>query len=136
MSHAEYKAIIGIPPSVRDCTLYVTQYPCNVCAKVIVQAGITQVVYGDKPKLNTYKYSERILNKCLGKSNIKSVALNKPEVQCIIYTDREFKNNQKYDQAVLDEELIIAVVLIVMIIIFITLFTKCCTHQCIRGYIM
>ena len=116
MSHAEYKAILG-GPSVRGCTLYVTQYPCDMCAKVIVQAGIIKVVYGHKPKRNTYKYSEKILNKCLGETNIKSVALNKSEVQCIIYTNRKFEDNQKYDQAVLDQELILAVVSIAMIII-------------------
>ena len=135
MSHAEYKAILG-GPSVRGCTLYVTQYPCNMCAKVIVQAGITKVVYGHKPKRNTYKYSEKILNKCLGETNIKSVALNKSEVQSIIYTNRKFEDDQKYDQAILDEELIIAVVSIVMIIYFLTLFTKFPTRQHIRWYIM
>ena len=107
-----------------------------MCAKVIVQAGITKVVYGHKPELNTYEYSEKILNKCLGKSNIKSVALNKSEVRCIIYTDRKFENNQKYDQAVLDQDLILAVVSIVMIIFYLTLFTKFPTRQHIRCYIM
>ena len=49
--HAEYKAIVG-GPKVEGCTLYTTLYPCNVCAKVIVQAGITEVVYenGDPKK--------------------------------------------------------------------------------------
>ena len=72
MSHAEYKAIIGIPPSVRGCTLYVTKYPCHECAKVIVQAGIIEVVYENKGENNErYISSRSTLEKCLGSFNIR-----------------------------------------------------------------
>ena len=75
--HAEYKAIMG-GPSVRGCTLYVTKYPCNVCARVIVQAGITKVVYGEegetddkdiekRGKFYEYESSRITLKHCLGK---------------------------------------------------------------------
>ena len=71
--HAEYKAIIG-GPSVRGCTLYVTKYPCCDCAKVIVQAGIAEVVYdedgGNEP---CYISSRKTLTKCLGANNIRLV---------------------------------------------------------------
>lgn len=30
---------------VKDCTIYVTLFPCNECAKFIIQSGITEVVY-------------------------------------------------------------------------------------------
>jgi len=30
---------------VKDCTIYVALFPCNECAKVIVQSGISEVVY-------------------------------------------------------------------------------------------
>ena len=78
VSHAEYKAIIGIPPSVRGCTLYVTKYPCCHCAKVIVQAGITKVVYDEEggEKNEMYKSSQKTLNKCLGAKNIRLVLWN------------------------------------------------------------
>ena len=63
--HAEYMAIVG-GPKVEGCTLYVTTYPCSMCARVIVQAGITKVVYhkykNDKPM---YIGSEKILTTCL-----------------------------------------------------------------------
>ena len=36
-----YKTCIGL----KDCTLYVTLFPCNECAKVIVQAGIETIYY-------------------------------------------------------------------------------------------
>ena len=35
----------------RGCTLYVALFPCNECAKLIIQAGIRKVVYmSDKHK--------------------------------------------------------------------------------------
>ena len=66
VTHAEYKAIVG-GPKVEGCTLYTTLYPCNVCAKVIVQAGITKVVYyeGADPKQDKYKSSKITLTMCL-----------------------------------------------------------------------
>ena len=49
VAHAEYKAILARgTPSFKDCTLYVTKFPCNGCAQVIVQSGITTVYYNEK----------------------------------------------------------------------------------------
>lgn len=49
---------------IRNCTMYVALFPCNECAKVIIQSGIKEVVYlSDK-----YSYkaemiaSKRMLN--------------------------------------------------------------------------
>lgn len=44
--HAEVNAILNKNAAdVRDCTIYVTLFPCNECAKVIIQAGIRRCVY-------------------------------------------------------------------------------------------
>lgn len=44
--HAEMNAIMNKnSASVAGGTLYVTMYPCNECAKLIIQAGIREVVY-------------------------------------------------------------------------------------------
>jgi dCMP deaminase len=44
--HAELNAIINsIPGSLKDCSIYTALFPCNECAKVIIQSGIRQVVY-------------------------------------------------------------------------------------------
>ena len=44
--HAELNAILNsIPGSLRDCTLYTALFPCNECAKVIIQSGIRRVIY-------------------------------------------------------------------------------------------
>ena len=43
--HAEANAILNSASSVRGSTLYVSLFPCNECAKLIIQAGIKHVVY-------------------------------------------------------------------------------------------
>ena len=43
--HAELNAILNSPRPVAGCTLYVSLFPCNECAKAIIQAGIRRVVY-------------------------------------------------------------------------------------------
>jgi dCMP deaminase len=44
--HAELNAVINkISANLYGCRLYVALFPCNECAKVIIQAGITEVVY-------------------------------------------------------------------------------------------
>lgn len=43
--HAELNAILNSPRSVKNCTLYVSLFPCNECAKAIIQAGIKKIIY-------------------------------------------------------------------------------------------
>lgn len=43
--HAELNAILNATTSLQGCTMYVSLFPCNECAKAIVQAGITTLVY-------------------------------------------------------------------------------------------
>jgi dCMP deaminase len=44
--HAEVNAILNkCSANVKDATLYVALFPCNECAKMIIQAGIEEVVY-------------------------------------------------------------------------------------------
>ena len=52
--HAEANAITKIACSNNNsegATLYVTASPCIECAKLIIQAGIKRVVYGEKYRL-------------------------------------------------------------------------------------
>ena len=44
--HAEPNAILNSNSNTQGCTLYVTLFPCNECAKLIIQSGIKHVVYG------------------------------------------------------------------------------------------
>ncbi|MGE4584658.1 MAG: dCMP deaminase family protein [Sphaerochaeta sp.] len=44
--HAELNAILNsISNSLKGCTLYVGLFPCNECAKAIIQSGIKEVVF-------------------------------------------------------------------------------------------
>jgi len=52
--HAEANAITKLARSGNNSdgsTLYVTAFPCIECAKLIIQAGIKRVVYGEKYRL-------------------------------------------------------------------------------------
>lgn len=45
--HAEFNAILNIKngASLKGCKIYVTLFPCNECAKAIIQTGIKEVIY-------------------------------------------------------------------------------------------
>jgi dCMP deaminase len=48
--HSEANAIthcVGQGMSLKDSRIYVTLFPCNECAKAIIQAGIKTVIYAD-----------------------------------------------------------------------------------------
>ncbi|MBR0486002.1 MAG: dCMP deaminase family protein [Oscillospiraceae bacterium] len=46
--HAELNAILNSASvSLKGCTLYVTLFPCNECAKAIIQSGIKKVIYAE-----------------------------------------------------------------------------------------
>lgn len=51
--HAELNAILNSTASLRGCTLFVTLFPCNECAKAIIQSGIRHVVYLDNKYAGT-----------------------------------------------------------------------------------
>ena len=60
--HAEYNAIINKQSAdVRDCKMYVTLFPCNECAKLIIQSKIAEVVYEEERNDSRYKISRRML---------------------------------------------------------------------------
>jgi len=62
--HAELNAILNSPRSVKGCTSYVSLFPCHECAKAIIQAGITGIVYeSDKyADSESVQASKRMLN--------------------------------------------------------------------------
>jgi dCMP deaminase len=43
--HAELNAILNATIKLKGCRIYVGLFPCNECAKAIIQAGIREVVY-------------------------------------------------------------------------------------------
>lgn len=43
--HAELNAILNSIKDLSNCSIYVALFPCNECAKAIIQSGIREVVY-------------------------------------------------------------------------------------------
>lgn len=44
--HAELNAIMNKNSAdIKNCTLYVALFPCNECTKIIIQSGISEIVY-------------------------------------------------------------------------------------------
>lgn len=65
--HAELNAILNSSiHGVNGATLYVTLFPCNECAKAIIQCGIKRVVYLDNKYADTdsVRASAMMLKKC------------------------------------------------------------------------
>ena len=64
--HAEFNAILNTRngSSLKGCTLYVTLFPCNECAKAIIQTGIKEVVYCENKYKDTVEIqdSTKMLN--------------------------------------------------------------------------
>ena len=54
--HAEQNAILNSIGPLKNCTIYVGLFPCNECAKSIIQSGIRQVVFLSD------KYNESVTN--------------------------------------------------------------------------
>ena len=61
--HAELNAILNSIKDINGCTLYVTLYPCNECAKAIIQSGIKKLVYHTNkyPDADSTKAAELML---------------------------------------------------------------------------
>ena len=59
--HAEMNAILNkYAADVRDSRMYVSLFPCNECTKIIIQAGLAEVIYysdkkADKPETKASK---------------------------------------------------------------------------------
>ena len=61
--HAEPNAILNATSDLTGATLYVTLFPCNECAKLIIQSGIREIVYVSDKYFDTdaSKASRRML---------------------------------------------------------------------------
>ncbi len=72
--HAELNAILNSPRLVKNCTIYVSLFPCHECAKAIIQAGINHIVYEDDKYADTdsVKASKRMLDS----ANVKYTQLS------------------------------------------------------------
>lgn len=62
--HSELNAILNAGKDLHGSTIYVTLFPCNECAKAIIQSGIKRIVYlDDKYKDSNNNIAARFLLK-------------------------------------------------------------------------
>ena len=64
-THSELNAILNYRGgSLEGCKLYVTLFPCNECAKAVIQAGIKTIIYAEDKYAETpsVRASKRMLN--------------------------------------------------------------------------
>lgn len=75
--HSEMNAILNAHKDLRGSTIYVTLFPCNECAKAIIQAGIKKVIYKDfNPKSKDMNYASSHMFQAAGVEVEKYVPAN------------------------------------------------------------
>ena len=82
--HAELNAILNSPvSSLKGATLYVALFPCNECAKAIIQTGIRKVVYLS----NKYETSDSTMasRKMLSTAGVELVQLKTDRKEIILH---------------------------------------------------
>uniref|UniRef100_A0A5S6R116 Probable deoxycytidylate deaminase n=1 Tax=Trichuris muris TaxID=70415 RepID=A0A5S6R116_TRIMR len=91
--HAEANAVVNVGSEPLDgCSMYVTLFPCNVCAKLILKSGIRRLFYiAEKPAKAEMKASRRMLE--LGNVVCEKFITSRPECNCmdgskIFHTER------------------------------------------------
>ena len=62
--HAELNAILNSEKSLKGSTLYVTKFPCNECAKAIIQSGISKVIFTDDISLENLQKDDKFIATC------------------------------------------------------------------------
>lgn len=66
--HAEANAILNATQNLKDCTLYVTLFPCNECTKLIIQSGIKELIYvSNKDEGKDFQIASKLM---LEKANV------------------------------------------------------------------
>jgi len=64
--HAEQKALIKATESVKGAELYCTTFPCVICAKLLIEAGISKIYYEEG-------YADNLSDQMLAESSVKVV---------------------------------------------------------------
>jgi len=64
--HGELNAILNYRGDLTNSKIYVALFPCNECAKSIIQAGIKEVIYKDDKYADTdaVKVSKKMFDTC------------------------------------------------------------------------
>ncbi|MGL5042659.1 MAG: deoxycytidylate deaminase [Culicoidibacterales bacterium] len=77
--HAELNAILNSQGNLHGCEIYVTHFPCNECAKAIVQSGITKVIYASDK--HAHKETTFASQKMFAAANIPTIKVDELELE-------------------------------------------------------
>ncbi|HMA99547.1 MAG TPA: dCMP deaminase family protein [Spirochaetota bacterium] len=81
--HAELNAILNsIGRNLTGCIIYTALFPCNECAKAVIQAGIKEVVYISNKYEHTAAF--KAAQKMFRMSGVKVRALYTDRQQCVL----------------------------------------------------
>lgn len=77
--HAEANAILNTTSSCKNAVLFVTLFPCNECAKLIIQSGIKEIKYID----NKYKDTDNNIasERMLKAANVKLTQMKNVSIE-------------------------------------------------------
>ena len=95
--HSEVNAILNANSKVNGCKMYLFSekgyYPCNECAKIIIQSGISEILMATSITSNTKIYDFNVTMKMFAASGVKASLLNFDNV-CKDFTlvSNEFKS--------------------------------------------
>ncbi|KAM7266364.1 hypothetical protein ACFE04_004261 [Oxalis oulophora] len=82
--HAEVNAILNTNhASAEGQRLYVTMFPCNECAKIIIQSGVSEVIYFVEKRLNGSEITYAASHKLLSMAGVK-VRKHQPQMSEIL----------------------------------------------------
>ncbi len=103
ISHAEILAILEASKKIGDwrlddCTMYVSLFPCPMCASAIIQSRINKLVIGaDTNDLNNKKIVEMIFKESLNKRNLQ-IKEHVLENECSTILKQFFQKQRKNKQ--------------------------------------
>ena len=80
--HAEVNAILNSNSKLAWCTLYVLLFPCNECAKMIIQSGITTIIYLSDE--DVHKYHNKAAKKMLDAAGVRYVVFSSDLKELVI----------------------------------------------------
>ena len=88
--HAEPNAILNSTASTKNCTMYLTWFPCADCTKLIIQAGINKIVYLKEHTTDRYKTSMEASKRMLSLAGVEveKITLSKRQLM-LSYDDVE-----------------------------------------------
>ncbi|KAK3040666.1 hypothetical protein RJ639_026987 [Escallonia herrerae] len=87
--HAEVNAILNTNhASAAGQTLYITMFPCNECAKIIIQSGVSEVIYFVEKRLDNSGTAYVASHKLLSMAGVK-VRRHQPQMDQIFIKFQE-----------------------------------------------